>query len=60
MNKATKICTINDITSIEFHLANSIEIENYGISFEHGVEKFQSESVVLLKICQMVIYVEMH
>ena len=38
--KATKICTINDITSIEFYLANNHQIEIYGISFEHGAEKF--------------------
>ena len=40
MNKATKICTIKDITSIDFNSANSHQIENYGISFEHCAEKF--------------------
>ena len=45
MNKATKICTINDFTSTEFYLANSHQIENYGSSFEHGTEKFLSKSL---------------
>ena len=44
MNKATKICTINNITSSDFYLANTHKIENDGISFEHGTEKFQSKS----------------
>ena len=36
-------------------------MENYGISFEHGVEKFQSKSLsFFFKICKMVIYVEIH
>ena len=45
MNKATKICTINDITSIDFNSASSHKIENYGISFKHVAEKFQSKSL---------------
>ena len=40
MNKAKKICTINDITSIDFNSANSHQIENYGISLGHGAEQF--------------------
>ena len=40
MNKATKTCTIKDITSINFNLAINPQIENYGISFEHCAEKF--------------------
>ena len=44
MNKATKIYIINDITSINFYLAKTYQIENDGISFEHGVDKFQSKS----------------
>ena len=47
MNKATKICTINDITSTDFYLANSHQIENNGISFEHVSVK---EFVDFLKI----------
>ena len=38
MNKATNIWTINDITGIYFYLANSHQIENDGISFEHVAE----------------------
>ena len=45
MNKATKICTINDNISIDFNSANIHQIENYGISFEHVAEKFQSKSL---------------
>ena len=45
MNKATKICTINGITSINFYLANIHQIENDGISIEHGTEKFQLKSL---------------
>ena len=45
MNKTTNIWTINDITSIDFYLANSYQIENYGISFEQFAEKFQSKSL---------------
>ena len=37
--------TINDIISIDFNLANSHQIENYGISFEHCAEKFQSKNL---------------
>ena len=40
MNKGTEICTKGDITSIKFYLVNSHQIENYGISFENGAEKF--------------------
>ena len=40
MNKATKICAIKDITSIDFNSANSHQIENYSISFEHCADKF--------------------
>ena len=39
-----KICTVNDITSINFYLANDHQIENYSISFEYGAEKFQSKT----------------
>ena len=45
MNKATKICTINDITSIDFNSANSHQIENYDIGFEHDAETFQSKNL---------------
>ena len=45
MNKATKICTLNDITSIDVNSANSHQIENYGISFEQVAEKFLSKSL---------------
>ena len=46
MNKATKICILNDITSIDFYIlvANTYQIGNDGISFEHGAIKFQSKS----------------
>ena len=40
MNKATKLYTINDITSIDLNLPNSHRIENYGINLEHCAEKF--------------------
>ena len=45
MNKATKICTISYITSIEINSANSNQIENYGIRFEHVAEKFRSKNL---------------
>ena len=45
MNKATKICIINYITSIDFYLAYTYQTENDGISFEHGANKFQSKSL---------------
>ena len=45
MNKATKICTMNDITSNDFNSANSHQIENHGISLDHVAEKFQSKSL---------------
>ena len=44
MNKLMKICTINDITSIDFNLVDSHQIENYGIGFEHDAEKFHSKN----------------
>ena len=47
MNTATKICTINDITSIDFNSAYSHQIENYDISFEHCAEKFQAKNLSL-------------
>ena len=47
MNKATKICTINDITIIDFNSANNHQIENYGISFEHCAKKFQPKNLPL-------------
>ena len=45
MNKATKICNINDITFIEFNSVNRHQLENDGISFEHVAKKFRSKSV---------------
>ena len=39
INEAKKICTINDITSIDFNLANVHQIENYDMNFQHGNEK---------------------
>ena len=43
MNKAKKMHTINDITSIDFNLANRHQIENYDINFEHGAGKIMSK-----------------
>ena len=61
MNKATKIYTLNDIIIIDFNSANSHQIENYGISFDHCAEKFQSKKLVAnFKICKMVIQFEIH
>ena len=62
MNKTTKIFTINDITSIDFYLASTRQIENDGISFEHAWSREVSvkEFVVSFKICKIVIDVEIH
>ena len=40
MNKATNICIIN-FTLALILLANTYQIENDDISFEHGADKFQ-------------------
>ena len=45
MNKATIICTVKDITSINFYFANNQQIKNHGINFEYGAEKFQPKSL---------------
>ena len=62
MTKAKKIYIINDITSTDFYLANTYQIENDCISFEHGADKFQAKSLSYSsKSAKMVIYyVEIH
>ena len=61
-NKATKICTITDITSIDFSLINNHQVENYD-NYQLRAwrrEVLVKEFVVLFKICITVVYVEIH
>ena len=53
MNKATNIYTVYDITSINFYLGNDRQIENYGITFEYGAEKFQSKSLSFSSVTKL-------